>query len=86
MSAYQVAKFLYHFNRHGETRARFAADPDATLGEYDLSEDERAALVGQDFRKLYSFGIHPLLLTPFANYTGIPVPQYLEAIRRTDPS
>lgn len=82
MSAYQVAKFLYHFNRHGETRAQFAADPDATLAEYDLEDHERAALLARDFHKLYSFGIHPLLMTPFANYTGIPVPQYLQAIRR----
>lgn len=82
MSAYQVAKFLYHFNRQGETRANFAADPDATLAQYDLEDEERAALIAHDFHKLYSVGIHPLLMTPFANYTGIPVLQYLQAIRR----
>ncbi|MPZ13858.1 MAG: aromatic ring-opening dioxygenase subunit LigA [Chloroflexi bacterium] len=81
MSLYEVQKFLYQFNTDAALRAAFSADPEQVLADRMLTEVERSALRQRDFRALYAMGIHGLLLTPLANYSGVPIPKYLEAIR-----
>ncbi len=81
MSRFGVSKFLFNFNQDPDLRHRYKSDPQAALSTFSLTDDERAALAGHDFRTLYSQGIHPLLLTALANGLGVPIPQYLKEIR-----
>ena len=85
MSQYALAKFLFHHNGDPEIRAGFESDPEAALARYDLTEEERDALRRRDFGTLYGLGAPPLMLIYLSNYTGLPVPRYLEAIRATNP-
>ena len=76
MSQYQLQKLLYDFlnGRVGAApgvQAGAAGDravPDPT--GYDLTEDERAAASGADVRRLYQFGVHPVLINAFARAMG----------------
>ena len=86
MSQYGIAKFLFQHNGDAEVRAAFEADPDAALDRYPLTEEERDALRRRDFGALYGLGAPPLMLLYLSNYTGLPVPHYVEAIRAANPA
>ncbi|WP_326836681.1 hypothetical protein VSH64_17520 [Amycolatopsis rhabdoformis] len=47
-------------------RDRFAADEDAVLAGYDLTDAERTAIRARDFRALHDLGLHPYLLSQLA--------------------
>jgi len=81
MSAYALNKLLREVNRNPATRERFFADRAAVAAEFDLSDEERAALVHQDIGKLYKLGVHGLILRPFTLLQQMPEPDYLAAIR-----
>ncbi|HZT07118.1 MAG TPA: aromatic ring-opening dioxygenase subunit LigA [Chloroflexota bacterium] len=82
MSQYEVARFLFHFNRERSARDAYAANPRAALDGYDLSAEEREALVQHDFTALYRMGTHPLLLIYMANNLDVAPPDYVAAVRR----
>ncbi len=84
MSLYQVQKLVQAVNRDPESRARFLRSRESLAEEFDLSEEERAALVGLKIRSLYDMGVHPLLLRPFTIIHGVSEPDYLQAIREGD--
>ena len=52
MSFYQVQKLLFHVNRDDRARARFLAERDHLVREYELSADERRAILETDFHAL----------------------------------
>lgn len=81
MSAYALNKLLREVNRNPATRERFFADRATVAAEFDLSDEERAALVQQDIGKLYKLGVHGLILRPFTLLQQMPEPDYLAAIR-----
>jgi hypothetical protein len=85
MSAYAVSKFLFEYNKDAGLRERFGQDRADALAAYDLTEEERRALAGYDFKTLYDRGIPPLLLTALANGSGIPILAYFESIRTGAP-
>ena len=82
MSLYAVQKVLFQLNNDAATRTRFAADRDALLAEYALTQDERRALADADVGTLHIMGAHPLLLAPFAGRSGLKWPDYLAALQR----
>ena len=82
MSLYSVQKVLFQLNNDAAARKRFAADCDALLAEYALTEEERRALGAADVGRLHLMGVHPLLLAPFAGRSGLMWPDYLAALRR----
>ena len=41
MSLYHVQKLIYELNRDAEARKRFEADRDASIRQYDLTDEER---------------------------------------------
>lgn len=45
MSLYSVQKVLFQLNNDPAERKRFAADPDAVLAGYPLTDEERRAVV-----------------------------------------
>lgn len=84
MSLYAMQKFLYSLNREAEVQRRYAeggAARDALLAQYDLGEEERAAICDGDIGKLYVLGCNGQLLMHFAPLLGMPWAEYLEAMR-----
>jgi len=80
MSAYELQKLIHHVNRDPELRARYQADAAKFVENYELSEEERRAVLDLDIRKLYTCGVHPLLLRPFTLLRGISPKDYSEAL------
>jgi len=76
MSLYGVQKLLFRLNNDAVERMRFAADRDAVLAGYALTEEERRALAEADVGRLHLMGAHPLLLAPFAGRSGLKWPEY----------
>ncbi len=82
MSLYQVQKLIYQLNRDPRTRERYATERDAVLSEYDLTSDERSALVTPDIGLLYVLGVNGQLLMHFAALHKIEWNDYLERMRQ----
>jgi hypothetical protein len=85
VSLYQVQKLLFHVNRDRQDRARFLGERERLVAEYDLTEDERRAVLEADFHALYQMGVHSLLLGPLAATLGLSFPEYLAILRGTKP-
>ena len=85
MSLYQVQKLLFEVNRDKQARVRFLAEREQLMRDYDLSTDERQALLETDFHALYRMGVHSLLLGPLAATLGLSFPDYLARLRGTPP-
>jgi hypothetical protein len=83
VSLYQVQKLLFHVNRDRQVRARFLAERERLVAEYDLTDDERRAVLGPDFHALYRMGVHSLLLAPLAATLEVAFPDYLAILRGT---
>jgi len=66
MSRYAVNSLLYRLKKEPEFRARFIADPAAALEDVDLSEQERAAFLARDMRKINALGgyLHLVMSIP----------------------
>ena len=82
MSLYQVQKLLFQMVNVSAVRARFDAERDALLREFDLTDEEARALREVDVGRLYAMGAHPLLILPFCGRQGLAWPQYLDALRK----
>ena len=82
MSSYALNKLLRDVNRDPGIRERFFKDAAAVAAGYDLSEEERRAVLARNVTALYRLGVHGLILRPFTILHQMPEPDYLEAIRR----
>ena len=82
MSLYQVQKFLYHLNRDDGLKAHFKADAPAAVEGYELTDEERQALLVGDIGLLYVLGVNGQILMHFAAYLGIAWFDYLELMRQ----
>ena len=82
MSLYQVQKLIYQLNRDPRTRERYASERDSVLAEYELSDEERAAIVEPDIGLLYVLGVNGQLLMHFAALHRIEWNDYLERMRQ----
>lgn len=81
MSLYATQKFLFHLNREAEVQRRYREDREKLLLEYELSDEERAAIRDGDIGKLYVLGCNGQLLMHFAPLLGVAWVDYLEAMR-----
>jgi hypothetical protein len=83
MSAYTLAKICQLVRKDETFAQRLKEDPDAVLGDFPLTDEERAALLAGDVAWLYDRGVHGLLLGYLAGpgVFGITMPLYLERIR-----
>jgi Aromatic-ring-opening dioxygenase LigAB, LigA subunit len=81
MSLYTLQKLIRDVNRKPECRAAYFASKEDFAAGYDLSDDERAALLGFDIPRLYGLGVHGLLLRPFTILHQMSESDYLTAIR-----
>ena len=81
MSLYQTQKFLYHLNRDDTFKLEFRSDPEGVLARYELTEDERRALLDGDIGLLYVIGVNGQILMHFAAFLGIEWFDYLDLMR-----
>ncbi len=81
MSLYALQKLIRDVNRRPPAREAFFQTPEQFADGYDLTGDERGALLKRDIGKLYALGVHGLLLRPFTLLQKMPEPDYLKAIR-----
>ncbi|NND74574.1 MAG: aromatic ring-opening dioxygenase subunit LigA [Ilumatobacter sp.] len=81
MSLYAVQKFLYELNRGESLQAAYLADRTAAVGPYDLSDEERRALVQPDIGLLFHLGVNGQILMHFAAFHQIEWADYLQLMR-----
>ena len=81
MSLYYVQKLLYRLNRDSAVRARFEDDMDSVLADYELTDEERAAILKPDIGLLYVLGVNGQLLMHYAALKGFAWDDYLQAMR-----
>ena len=81
MSLYYVQKLLYQLNRDPQVRARFDADRRAVLDEYELSAEERDAILNGDIGLLYVMGVNGQLLMHYSALLGQPWDEYIAAMK-----
>ncbi len=80
MSLFAVQQLIFDLKHDKKQVAALSADPESVLRKYDLSEDERAALIKADLGKLYLMGVHPLLLAPYSRMAGVSREAYQQAL------
>jgi hypothetical protein len=81
MSLYYLQKFLYQLNRDETAQKKYRSDLDALLGEFDLNEEEAAALRDGDIGLLYVLGVNGQILMHYAAFLGIEWFDYLDMMR-----
>jgi len=81
MSLYQLQKFLYELNRDPRVQEDYRADRLGTVSRYDLTAEERDALVNGDVGHVYVLGANGQLLMHFAALLGIAWPDYIRTMR-----
>ncbi|HEX7089562.1 MAG TPA: hypothetical protein VF192_05465 [Longimicrobiales bacterium] len=81
MSLYYVQKLLYQLNRDPQVRRRFEADREAVLEEYELTEEERRAILDGDIGLLYVMGVNGQILMHYSALIGQSWDEYLAAMR-----
>jgi hypothetical protein len=81
MSLYFVQKVLYELNRDDALRKRFAQAPATVLDAFELTYEERGALLNADIGLLYILGVNGQILMHFAAANGIPWDDYLQRMR-----
>lgn len=81
MSLYYLSKLMFDLNRDEGVKAAYAASPVEVVGRYDLTEEERGAVLGPDIGLLYVLGVNGQLLMHFAALCGIEWSDYLQRMR-----
>ena len=81
MSLYFVQKFLFELNRDPSLQTRYRTDGASVLDPYDLSEEEREALLEPDIGKLFHLGVNGQILMHFAAFHQIEWADYLQRMR-----
>jgi Aromatic-ring-opening dioxygenase LigAB, LigA subunit len=87
MSTYAVNLVGKRVLKDAEFRQRLLDDPEAALGELDLDDAEREALLAGDVARLYEMGAHEYLLMSLGRcgVLGLDMPTYSERIRKATP-
>ncbi len=81
MSLYYLQKFLYVLNRDEDAQKQYRHDLDDLLSDFDLSDEERTALVDGDIGLLYVLGVNGQILMHYAAFLGIEWFDYLDLMR-----
>jgi hypothetical protein len=81
MSLYQLQKFLFELNRDSGVQEDYRRDAPRLVERYDLSAEERDAVVAGDVGLIYVLGANGQLLMHFAAFLGMAWPDYIQAMR-----
>lgn len=76
-----MQKFLFDINRDRNVQQQFLADRAAVLGRYELSAEEREAILAGDIGLLYVLGANGQLLMHYAALLGMEWSVYIGAMR-----
>jgi hypothetical protein len=72
VSRYAIDKVMREAVQRPAAREAFVANPQLFLEGRDLTDAERAALIGRDYPALYLLGAHPFLLVGFVGCLSPP--------------
>jgi hypothetical protein len=78
---YALHKLLWELRRDPELARQFQEDPAGVLDQYELTEQEQAAIIGKDFRLLFDRGANPYLLYFCALQIGMTRDSYYAQLR-----
>jgi hypothetical protein len=81
MSLYQLSKLLFQLNRDEELKARFRDDAATAIAGYDLTAEERDAVLTPDIGLIYVLGVNGQILMHYAAFRGIEWSDYLQRMR-----
>ena len=81
MSLYYVEKLIYQLNRDVAARDRFIADMESVLTDYDLTEEELAAIRDPDIGLLYVLGVNGQLPMHYAALRQFEWNDYIQAMK-----
>ena len=81
VSLYYTQKLLYQLNRDQSLQEKFFADKESVLTDYELTEEEHAAIVTPDIGLLYILGVNGQILMHFAAMCGYAWPEYIQSMR-----
>jgi len=81
VSLYYVQKFLYELNRDQGMQSRYEAGREEAVAGFELTSQERAALVEPDIGLLFHLGVNGQILMHFAALHQIPWADYLQLMR-----
>jgi Aromatic-ring-opening dioxygenase LigAB, LigA subunit len=83
MSVYQLNKLCHRMLADLEFRDAMKRDTTAAIAPYDLTTQEREALLAGDVARLFEMGVHPFLLSFLTRYeiVGLTADVYSERIR-----
>jgi len=76
-----MQKFLFDINRDPAVQQRFAADRAAVVDGYELTPEERDAVVRGDIGLIYVLGANGQLLMHYAAFLGMEWSAYVAAMR-----
>jgi hypothetical protein len=76
-----LQKLLYDLNRDDAVQQQYKDNLDNLLSEYELIEEEVAALRSSDIGLLYVLGVNGQILMHYAAFLGIEWFDYLELMR-----
>lgn len=62
MSVYQINKILYLLDMDEQFLARLKKDPENVIEDFDLTDEEKRALMNGDVARLYQWGVHSFIL------------------------
>ncbi|MFT5114644.1 MAG: hypothetical protein ACI8P9_003982 [Parasphingorhabdus sp.] len=82
MSLYNLQKFLYHLNRDDSVKQQYHDNLSVLLDDYELTDEERAALESGDIGLLYVLGVNGQILMHYAALLNIEWFDYLEMMRQ----
>ncbi len=81
MSLYHLQKFLFELNRDPAVQRQYAADLPTLLDRYELTTEEREAVLVGDVGLIYVLGANGQLLMHYAAFLGMPWAGYIQAMR-----
>ena len=81
MSLYYLQKLLYELNRDEEIQQQCKDNIGTLLDNYELDDEERAALQEGDIGLLYVLGVNGQILMHYAAFLGIEWFDYLDLMR-----
>lgn len=84
MSVYQLQKVMYHLNTDADAVERYRKQLENFVAQYDLTEEEKAALLDLDFGKLFKWGVDGLLLISFSRVNGVSQTDYYAALNESN--
>ena len=81
MSLYYVQKLIYELNRDPNTSKQFKENMDDLLANYDLTDEELAAIRQPDIGLLYVLGVNGQILMHYAALWKMPWDDYIQAMK-----